>query len=31
MARFFSGHVAVMIKAMNEGLIDPDINVEKKK
>ncbi|OUS94987.1 NAD(P)/FAD-dependent oxidoreductase [Rhodococcus sp. NCIMB 12038] len=31
LARFFSQHVALLIKAMNEGLIDPSINVEKKK
>ena len=31
LARFFSGHVALMIKAMNEGILDPQVNVEKKK
>ncbi|GAA1947875.1 NAD(P)/FAD-dependent oxidoreductase [Nocardioides panacihumi] len=30
LARFYSQHVALLIKAMNEGLIDPSINVEKK-
>jgi cation diffusion facilitator CzcD-associated flavoprotein CzcO len=30
LARFYSQHVALLIKAMNEGIIDPSINVEKK-
>ncbi|MGZ4594983.1 MAG: FAD-dependent oxidoreductase, partial [Actinomycetes bacterium] len=31
LARFYSQHVALLIKAMDEGLIHPSINVEKKK
>ncbi len=30
LARFYSQHVALLIKAMNEGIIDPSINVAKK-
>lgn len=30
LARFFSQHVALLIKAMNEDIIDPGINVAKK-
>ncbi|UGQ11127.1 NAD(P)/FAD-dependent oxidoreductase [Yinghuangia sp. ASG 101] len=30
LARFHSQHVALLIKAMNEGVIDPRINVDKK-
>jgi hypothetical protein len=30
LARFYSQHVALLIKAMNEGIIDPQINVDKK-
>jgi cation diffusion facilitator CzcD-associated flavoprotein CzcO len=30
LARFFSQHVALLIKAMDEGLLDPAVNVERK-